>query len=311
MASEDEPLSIRQLEVFVTLVEAGSFTKAARRLELSQSTVSGHVADLESRVGVRLVGRERSGIRPTAAGEELLGPARDILRAERQARITMSELGGLLRGQVVIGASTIPGEFVLPALIARFREIHPAVRVRVHSGDSHDVVEGVRTGSYELAIAGRPASSRSTPSEQLGSDHVVFITSPSHPLATRPEVRVEDLADQPFVVREPGSGTRAALEQELQRRGLEQRRVVCEVGTTAALKAVVRTGIGVAFVSHLAIEDELRLGVLARSTLAGGLIKREFHLVTAATRNLSPAAQAFAEVARQSAAELFAAGQQG
>src|SRR5262245_23058217 len=109
--SVNDPLSIRQLEVFVALVEQGSFTKAARHLELSQSTVSGHMADLERRLGIRLVERDRNGVQPTAGGRALLLPARQALQAERGARMAVQELSGLLRGTLVVGGSTIPASY--------------------------------------------------------------------------------------------------------------------------------------------------------------------------------------------------------
>ena len=112
---DEDPLSIRQIQVFVALTEQGSFTKAARYLRLSQSTVSGHISDLERRIGLRLVERDRSGVRPTDAGRMLLRPAREVLRSERSARMAMEELSGLLRGLLVVGGSTL-----IMALLGRF-----------------------------------------------------------------------------------------------------------------------------------------------------------------------------------------------
>ena len=140
MAATD-PLSIRQLEVFVALVEKESFTRAAQHLQLSQSTVSGHVADLERRLGVRLVERERSGVRTTAAGDALLRPAREVLQAERNARMSVEELSGLLKGSLVVGGSTIPASYLLPEIFARFHGEHPGVALRMLTGDSREIVD--------------------------------------------------------------------------------------------------------------------------------------------------------------------------
>ena len=143
MSALQEPLSIRQLEVFLALVEQGSFTRAARHLGLSQSTVSGHVADLERRLGARVVERARSGVRPTAAGTALLGPARQTLAAERSSRQAVEELTGLLGGRLVVGGSTIPATYLLPPIFASFHAAHPGVGLRVVTGDSRDILDRV------------------------------------------------------------------------------------------------------------------------------------------------------------------------
>ena len=136
----NDPISIRQLAVFAALVEHESFTQAARHIGLSQSTVSGHIADLERRLDVLLVERGRGGVRPTAAGQALLPHARQVLRAEEGARHAVRDLSGLVQGQLVVGASTIPATYLLPQLFAGFHEKYPAISLRVVAGDSGEVL---------------------------------------------------------------------------------------------------------------------------------------------------------------------------
>jgi DNA-binding transcriptional LysR family regulator len=244
--AHSEPLSIRQLEVFVALVEQRSFTKAAQRLDLSQSTVSGHVADLERRLGVRLVERERAGVRPTAAAARGPRPAREVLRAEKSARMAIEELSGLLRGVLVVGGSTIPASYLLPPVVSKFHAQHPRVTLQLVTGDSSEIVGRVRSADVEVGVVGLPPGDAELSSEKMGEDRLVLILPSDHPLARRKTVPVAEVAKCPLVMREEGSGTRTAtyrlLSSLLPRGELSGLTVSCEVGSTEALKGAVRAG---------------------------------------------------------------------
>jgi DNA-binding transcriptional LysR family regulator len=296
-----DPLSIRQIEVFVALVEQGSFTRAAQYLRLSQSTVSGHIADLERRLGVRLVDRERSGVRPTAAGDALLRPAREVLQAERNARMAVAELAGLLRGTLVVGGSTIPASYLLPEVFARFHAAHPGVALRLLTGDSRDIVQRVATADVEVGVVGAPPNVPDLETAEVGEDRLTLILPPNHELAGRTSIPVTALAKQRLVMREEGSGTRAAtvraLAELLGPEGVAALPIACEVGSTEAQKAAVGAGLGVAFVSSLAVADELAHGTLVSLRVKGFNVGRAFHLVNRPERFLSPAARAFRRIA--------------
>lgn len=289
-----DPLSIRQLEVFVALVDQGSFTKAARHMGLSQSTVSGHIADLEKRLGVRLVGRERTGVTPTGAGEILLRPARDALRAERNARMAAAELTGLLRGTLSLGGSTIPAVYLIPGLLTRFREMHAGVTVHLLTGDSTDVVELVRSGDVDVAVTGVKPRARGLQVERLGSDELVLITHPDHALAGKKNVTLQEVLPMPVVLREEGSGTRHAMLEAMDMRHNERELdVVCHVGSTEAVKAAVRAGLGISFVSNLAVVNDLKAGALSVVPVKGVSPRRDFWMVAREEDDISPAGRAF------------------
>lgn len=289
-----DPLSIRQLEVFVALVEQGSFTKAARYLGLSQSTVSGHIADLERRLGMRLVGRERSGVTPTGAGDVLLKPARDALRAERNARMAAAELSGLLQGSLIVGGSTIPAVYLLPKLLKGFREAHPGVSATLMTGDSSEILEFVQNGDVDVGVIGNRPQVRNLQVARIGGDELVLILPPEHPLAGRRGLGPKQVLEHPMVIREEGSGTRRAMLEALQVRSVaDQVDVACRVGSTEAVKAAVRAGLGISFVSNLAIEDEVRAGVLAVAPVKGLSVKRGFWLLARDEDSVSPAGRAF------------------
>lgn len=303
--SVNDPLSIRQLEAFVALVEQGSFTKAARHLELSQSTVSGHMADLERRLGVRLVERDRGGVRPTPAGRALLVPARQALQAERGARMAVQELSGLLRGTLVVGGSTIPASYILPALFGRFHREHPGVSLRLLTGDSREVLEHVRHATIEVGMIGAAPEASDVKSAKVGEDSLTLVVGKDHPLAGRSTVQSADLLQYAFVMREEGSGTRAATMQALRKllgaEGTSKVTIACEVGSAEAQKAAVRAGLGLAFVSSLAIKDDLAHGTLTGLRLKGFDVRRSFHLVSRSEDLLSPAARAFRAMALKTA----------
>ncbi len=293
MAQED-PLSIRQLQVFVTLIDKGSFTKAARHLGLSQSTVSGHVADLERRLGMRLVGRERTGVTPTGAGEALLRPAREALRGERNARMAAAELRGVLTGTLTLGASTIPAVYLVPKFVQAFRKRHEGITIDVVTGDSSEIVEYVQSGDVDVGVVGTRPAQRSLQASRVATDQLALITPAKHPFRARKSVAIEDLAAESFVLREEGSGTRKAMLDALAPKLSEtDLRVVCHVGSTEAVKAAVRAGIGISFVSNLSIADEKKAGTLGVLPVKGLRVQRDFNLVARSNDEISPAGQAF------------------
>jgi molybdate transport repressor ModE-like protein len=299
--STSEPLSVRQLEVFVALVDHGSFTRAAKHLKLSQSTVSGHIAELERRLGVRLVERDRGGARPTAAGKAFLRPARETLRAELNTRRAIADMTGLLSGVLVVGGSTIPSSYVLPVIFARFHAAYPGVSLRLSTGDSRVILDRVTTGEVEVGLVGeRPRRSRLT-AQVLGRDELILVASPQHELAGRRSVAMADVLSQPLVTREEGSGTRSAAEKALVaalgKRDLPELPIACEVGSTEAMKAAVAAGLGWAFISNLAVKEEMTVGSLVRIPLKGFSVVRSFHLVSRSDDLLSPAARAFKRIA--------------
>jgi DNA-binding transcriptional LysR family regulator len=298
-SAPDDPLSIRQLEVFSALVEHGSFTAAARRLGLSQSTVSGHMADLERRLGLRLVERDRSGVDLTAAGRSLLPPAREALAAERRTRQVAAEINGLVTGLVVVGGSTIPSVHLLPAWMGAFHGRHPGVSLRLLTGDSSEIVGYVAEGRVDVGVVGLEVGERGLVSAPVGTDELVLVLPPDHALAGRTAVPIRDVAALPMVLREPGSGTRKTALDAFAAAGLEGKvQVACEVGSTEAVKAAVRAGLGVSFVSSLAVRDEVAAGHLVTVGVEGVQIRRSFHIVSRDDTRMSPAARAFRDEVR-------------
>jgi molybdate transport repressor ModE-like protein len=297
----NDPLSIRQLEVFVALVDQGSFTKAARNIGLSQSTVSGHVADLERRLGATLFERERGGVRLTAAATTLLPLAREVLRAEGAARQAVRDLSGLAGGQLLVGGSTIPATYLLPGLFGQFHRLHPGISLRLRAGDSREILDCILGAEIELGAVGLEPTEREFDSVVLGEDRLLLVSAPDHPVAALGNLTVDGLRAFGIVSREAGSGTRAAALRALGRG--EPLRDACEMGSTEAVRAAIRAGIGPGFISEMAVADDLAAGRLVEIPLQGFASSRRFYLASRKGSVLSPAARAFLRMAHESQAD--------
>ena len=214
-------MDLRQLEIFVKVTELKSFSKAAEALFLTQPTVSEHIRTLEQELGVRLLDRLGRGAESTAAGRLLLSHATRILQLQREALQAMDSFQGRLAGELLVAASTIPGEYVLPPLIGRFKEKFPDIAITLLIGDSRAVVDWVAEGRAEVGVVGARLPHRGVEYRELMPDELVLVVPAGHPWHGKKEVGLEDLRTEPLLLRERGSGTRAALESALAQAGLD------------------------------------------------------------------------------------------
>jgi DNA-binding transcriptional LysR family regulator len=291
-------IDLRQLEIFCKIVELKSFTRAADELFLTQPTVSGRIQSLERRVGVRLLDRAGREVTPTRAGHILYQHAKKLLALRAEAVQELSDFLGLMRGELEVGGSTIPGEYILPALIAQFKQQYPGVIIRLLIRDSGQITDAVESGALEIGIIGSCPRDRDVRCTRLEDDELVIIVSPQHPLARREAVSVDEILEESFVAREMGSGTRRAFDEALRKRGfdpLHELNIVCELGSTEAVKQCVAAGGGVAVVSARAVKHEVTAGALKTLRLKDLPLHRSFHLIRHAHRTLSPLARTFSQ----------------
>jgi len=288
-------VDLRQLEIFVKVAEFGSFSKAAEALYLTQPTVSEHIRTLEDEVGVRLLDRLGRGAAVTRAGQLLLSYAQRMLALAREARQAMDGFQGRMSGELLIGASTIPGEYVLPAMIGRFKEKYPDISITLLIGDSQTAVDWVAEGRAELGVVGARLSHRGVDYKELMPDEVVVVVPGAHSWHGRKQIALEELRSEPLLIRERGSGTRAALEAALAEAGMDlgSFRIVGEMGSTQAIKQAVKAGVGVSLVSKRAVEEECKSGLLWCLPVKDLKVTRSFHLATHKERSRSPLAEAF------------------
>jgi DNA-binding transcriptional LysR family regulator len=288
-------VDLRQLEIFVKVAELGSFSRAADALFLTQPTVSEHIRTLEDEVGVRLLDRLGRGASVTKGGALLLSHAQRMLALAREARQAMESFQGRMSGELLVGASTIPGEYILPALIGRFKEKFPDIAITLLIGSSQSVTDWVVEGRAEVGVVGARSTHKSIECRELLPDDIVLIVGAAHPWHGRKQVTLEELRGEPLLLRERGSGTRAALEAALEAAGtdLAAFRVVGEMGSTQAVKQAVKASVGVALLSRRAVEEECRAGSLWCLRVKDLKVTRAFYLATHRERSRSPLAEAF------------------
>jgi DNA-binding transcriptional LysR family regulator len=284
-------MDLRRLEIFAKVAELGSFSRAAETLFLTQPTVSEHVRALEDELGVQLLDRLGRGATPTPAGQLLLAYARRMLTLSREAHQALERFQGRMSGELVVGGSTIPGEYVLPALVGQFKAKYPDISISLLIGSTRQVSDWLDEGRVEVGVVGARPAARTLPPREL--------------MARRGTITLADLQTEPMVVRERGSGSRDAVEHALHEAGIAPAtlRVVGEMGSTQAVKQAVRAGVGIALISRRAVEDECRAGLLACVKVKDLRVARAFYLVTHRDRTRSPLAEAFVEFIESQSAE--------
>ena len=288
-------MDIHRLEVFCRVIEMQSFTKAADAVFLTQPTVSEHIRALEEALGEKLLDRLGREVLPTPAGKILYKYARDIIRLRNEAVQAIDRYRGTLSGHLIIGASTIPGTYLLPGIIGSFKALYSAIQITLRISDSAEVVDRILDGSLEAGLVGARWDDRRIALEEICSDELVLAVYPEHPWAHDKVIVIEELADQPFILRERGSGTRRVMAQVLESCGFNPSRfhVVAEMGSTEAVRQGIKARIGVSILSSFAVAEDIERGTLARVAIKDVSIKRSFYLVQRKSRQPSPLCVAF------------------
>jgi DNA-binding transcriptional LysR family regulator len=270
-----------ELNIFVHVAETLSFTEAARRLHVSQPAVSMQISNLESRLNTVLFDRSGRNISPTEAAEVLLPMAREMLNYSTHIEETMASLHGNLMGHLQIACSTSAGKYVLPHLVARFRERHPDVRVTVSICRPDGAIDRVCDGRSQLGILSSETGCREVEYRHFFNDQVVLITPRQHPWAERESVTPQELIGQPFILREETAGTHRVMQAGLLEHGIRihDLDVVMELGNAEAIESSVEAGIGVAFVSRLVAKRFIETGCVAEVPVEGLHLERELYMI--------------------------------
>jgi DNA-binding transcriptional LysR family regulator len=283
-------VELRQLEVFCRVVELKSFSKAAEAVFLTQPTISQHVSALEKYFETKLLDRLGREIKPTHAGELLYRHAREIIALREKTCQELHQFLGKRAGHVRIGASTIPGEYILPDLIGAFKTKFPEITVTLRIGDTRQIVESLIKRDIELGVVGAKIKNDHLVYSAFADDRLVLVVGRNHPFWERQSIKPSEIMDTALIQREDGSGTRISIEKMLSANGVDPRRlkVIAEMGSTEAVKQGVLAGIGGSFLSERAIQKEKQLGLLRAITIKDMEIKRSFYIITNKKRTLSP-----------------------
>lgn len=296
-------MDIHRLMVFCRVIELQSFTRAAEAVSLTQPTVSEHIRALEESVGEKLIDRLGREILPTPAGKILYQYAREIISLRDKAMQALQKFKGNLSGSITLGASTIPGTYILPGLIGAFKASYPSTHITLKIGGSGEVVQKLLDGTVEFGMIGARWDEKRIVLEEVYSDELVLVVYPGHAWEGREYVDLDDLAKEPFVSRERGSGTRVVMQQALESAGfaLSRLNIVAEMGSTEAVRQAVKARIGVAILSSHAVREDIERKMLAAVKLNGLLIRRPFYLAQRKNREASPLCSAFLEHLRADA----------
>jgi DNA-binding transcriptional LysR family regulator len=284
-------IDFRHLETFCRVAELKSFSKAADDLFLTQPTISGHILSLENHLSLRLFDRTGREVRLTKAGEVFLRYASKIIASRKDLLNVLSEFSQGIRGEISLGASTIPGEYLLPKLIGDFKKEHPLFTLSLKIADTKKIVQFVLEGDVEFGMIGAKLNHTSLRYEKYEEDEIIVVAPFSHPLTKKGKAGLSDLLNEPWITREEGSGTQMAVEVALRRRGksLRQFNGLTEMGSTSSMKEGVKAGLGLAFISKRAVGEELKQGLLSRIHVEGiDPIFRQFYIVSHRGRTISP-----------------------
>lgn len=288
----------RQLEVFASVAHRLSFSDAGRVLHLSQPAVSQQIARLEAELGSKLFERSTRRVRLTAAGTALLARTDTLMREHAEARRAVAAAEGRVAGELRVAASLTIGGYVLPPAIAELSLRHPEVRTHVTIQNTEQVIASLLAGRVDVGfVEGEWIEELSLTFRPIRPDELVLVAPPRHRFASFDRVPIGELANESFVLRETGSGTRHVAEAYLRKAGLDTAslRVVAELSGIDAIKAAVAAGLGVSIISLSALPPETAMSLIVRR-IAGVTMIREMGAVTLARAHPLPATTALIDL---------------
>src|SRR5256886_15938615 len=297
IVNRNDPMDVRDLQVFLSVAKHLNYTRAAEEVNLSQPSVSVRMRELERDLCSKLFEQLGKKIALTEAGKLLVPYATRIIAAISDARQAIDELQGLERGLLRIGASTTPGMYLIPQTIAHFKRRYPKIEVHLGVKDTRQIEEGVIRNEFDFGFVGGHLAGDEVDVIPWMTDHLVLVVPSDHILARKKSVKIADLRKEMFILREAGSATRAAVAHHLKKADLEVETVM-EMENPESVKKAVQSGLGIAFISRFAVETELKAKTLVVVRVRGLDIKRELKIVYRKDKHLSRAAQAFIEIAR-------------
>jgi DNA-binding transcriptional LysR family regulator len=288
-------MDLHQIDIFCTLIRLRSFSRTAEALYLTQPTVSGHIKNLETELGVKLVDRLGKRVVPTEEGEVLYRHGLKLLEQRDLAKQELERLSGKVSGELKIGGSTIPGAYILPVLIGKFRKKNPSVSVQLVIEDTARITEAVLDGGLCIGVVGAKISDPRIETHAYLKDELVIAVPAGHPWAKKKSVPPTALAHEPFILREQGSGTLRIMEERLEKAGLSlaELNVVAVVGSSDAVRQAVKAGLGVSILSIRALKDDIEAGRLSAIRIKGVKMERSFSVILLKGRSRSPLCKAF------------------
>jgi len=289
-------MELRHIETFLKIAELRSFTRAADELCITQPTVSKQIVDLERFFDVRLIDRTKRTVTLTKAGEILLLYAMDIVNLKKAPIEAIASFRGLKKGKMTLGASTIPGIYIMPRLLCTFKEHYAGINFELVISDTKDILDKMEIGLLDIGMVGARSETSKIDFKKLIDDTIIFIAPPDHPGT----ITLAELMDRPVIARERGSGTRNTLEtalaklKDFRKGGLN---MVAELSDNEAIKQAVMNGMGMAYISRIAVAGEVAAGKLREVSVRGlPEIKRSFFTITRRGKTILPQVKVLMEI---------------
>ncbi len=303
MATEGlKNVTLQQLEALFHLVAERSFSRAARRMRLTQPSLTKHIKNLEKVAATNVINRSRGGVSLTPEGEILFNYARNLLQMREQTENRILRLQDDDSGDVDISASTIPATYILPRVISAFFLEAPRIRLQIHTADSEDVLERVLNRQVDIGFIGKKPQTRKLQAQALWQDRLILAVPAGHPWQDLAAVPITSLLAEPFILRSGGSATRNLLETTLKEKlGVDISRftVITEMGSSEAVKEAILAGAGVSILSMHAVARELRQGLLQEAPLEGFSAERHIYLIYRKNLNMLPHQEVFVNFVRK------------
>ena len=284
-------VTLRQLKVFEAVARHLSFSRAADELHLTQPAVSMQVKGLEEMAGLPLTEQLGKKIFLTHAGAELARHSRLIAQQLAAAAEALDAIRGVRAGRLAIGVVST-AKYFAPRLLATFRARHPGIELTLRVHNREEIVHLLGDNEIDLAIMGRPPQDLATVADAFAGNPLVIIAAADHPLVKRRRIKVAELDRETFLIREPGSGTRSAMERYFAEQGVVLANTF-EMSSNETIKQAVMAGMGLSFISESTIGLELAVGRLVRLRVLGTPVLRQWNVVRRAEKPLLPLADAF------------------
>ncbi|MDD2555925.1 MAG: selenium metabolism-associated LysR family transcriptional regulator [Syntrophaceticus sp.] len=294
-------MNLSWLRTFIFIVEKKSLTKAAHALHLTQPAVSKQLNSLEKLYGISLLHRTSRYVNVTEAGKIVYDYSKQILAKVNESKVAVQALQKELSGSLVLGASTIPGEYILPAALGRFQELHPQVIAKLEIADSTEIGQLIMDAKLEAGMIGALLDNPLLCQEHIADDELVVIAASQHHLADERSIILENILEEPLIVREAGSGTQLVIESKLKEKDITPDRlnVRLELGSTAAVVNAVAAGLGISLVSRFAVKNRINSEDIAVLDIEDLPLERGLYFVTRRDQVISPLVESFYEFLKE------------
>lgn len=296
-------MDVHQLKIFISVFKNKSFSKAAKEVFLTQPTVSEHIKLLEEDLGCKLFDRFGKTVIPTKEAEILYGYAIDVVNKIENLKDTVQRMKSKPAGHLLVGASSIPGTYILPKLISSFKNSYPNISVQIDISDSKQVIENLVSGRFLLGVVGTIINNPKIDYIPFMNDELVVISSN---FIHENSIEPEKLLNYPFIIREEGSGTRKEMENFLSELGIDthELQTVCTLSSTDAVKQAVKNGLGISILSIHAVKDEINCKNIKILKIKNFEMKRYFYIASHKKRTLPFVYKLFQEFLKEKSFSL-------